>query len=722
MSRAPRWLARTGPTACHPPRSERCDRGPWGDGRLPSPDPTAGWTLTLSSDGARTTTRRHDSLTTLSSGDLGVRGDHEGGDDPGRLVLVAGAFGTSTDGLVRPLPGPGWTDLGPHGPPAGGRRLLDMRDGTLWREAPEEGLRSFRFVSLAHPGIAVLRAEDDRRGESWPAALEAPAPSPLAAEQTFHAGPDGEGRWAETVGDRATITASARQWSRTTPDHRRVERLAAFRAGEGSQPDRAAELLSTACATGFDELLREHRRAWARRWAGADIEIVGDPAAQLAARFALFHLLSCAPTHGEATVGARGLTGLAYAGHVFWDTDVFVLPALAAILPDAARAVVEYRIRRLPAARARAEGRGRRGALFPWESADTGADVTPGSMRDSEGNRVPVLHGDQAMHINADVAWSALHYIQWTGDAALMDAGGGRLVLETARHWADLIRRDDQGRGHIDDVIGPDEYHERVDDNAYTNNMARWHLRQAATLARQAGDPEEASTFEDLAASLIDGFDPVTGRHEEFAGFDALEPMLIAEIAEPPIAADLLLGRARLAHTQVVKQPDVLMLHHLLPTDVPPGSRTADLDHYLPRTAHGSSLSPAICASLLARSGRPDEAMALFDLAARMDLDDLTGTTAAGLHVATMGGLWQAIVHGFAGIRPTADRLEIDPHLPSRWEALHLRVHFRGQRVAITIEPRLITVDAADPVPLVIEGEPTWGPVQIARTEGSRRP
>ena len=144
----------------------------------------------------------------------------------------------------------------------------------------------------------------------------------------------------------------------------------------------------------------------------------------------------------------------------------------------------------------------------------------------------------------------------------------------------------------------------------------------------------------------------------------------MSEVAPPPVAVDLLLGAERVARSQLIKQSDVLMLHHLVPEEVEPGSLASCLAFYEPRTAHGSSLSPAISASLLARAGEPERALELFRVAARLDLDDLTGTTASGLHLATMGGLWQALAYGFLGLRPASDALGIDPCLPAKWPAL----------------------------------------------------
>ena len=163
-------------------------------------------------------------------------------------------------------------------------------------------------------------------------------------------------------------------------------------------------------------LLDEQRRAWAQRWERADVRIEGDDELQQAVRVPLFHLMAAAGDRGEAPVGARGLTGRAYRGHVFWDADLFVLPFLAATHPQSARAMLEYRIARLPAALARAAAEGRAGARFPWESADDGTEVTPHAGRDQSGRLVPIRTGDNEIHIVGDVVWAALYYAEWTGD------------------------------------------------------------------------------------------------------------------------------------------------------------------------------------------------------------------------------------------------------------------------------------------------------------------
>ena len=414
----------------------------------------------------------------------------------------------------------------------------------------------------------------------------------------------------------------------------------------------------------------------------------------------MFHLLACADDVDEIALGPRGLTGDAYSGHVFWDSDVFVLPVLAAVRPAArvrcfSTESSDYR-RQREAARAR----GLSGARFPWESARDGHDVTPRWVRGPQGESIPIASGSHEEHIVADVAWAAARYAAWTGDAAFLAGPGRELIIDTARYWASRVRRDEEGAVHLYGVMGPDEYHSVVDDNAFTNVMARWNLRRGAELLTD-GDraAEESRHWRQLADALVDGWDPRRHLYEQFAGYFELEPLLIAEVAPPPVAADLLIGAERVARSQLIKQADVLMLHHLVPEEVVPRSLGSCLAYYEPRTAHGSSLSPAVSASLLARAGEPEKALALFQIATRIDLDNLTGTSAEGLHLAAMAGVWLALAYGFLGLEAKAGALQIDPHLPKAWARLiALTFRFGGHPVGIRAEHDSITVTCDAPL------------------------
>jgi trehalose/maltose hydrolase-like predicted phosphorylase len=381
--------------------------------------------------------------------------------------------------------------------------------------------------------------------------------------------------------------------------------------------------------------------------------------------------------------------------------------------------MLEYRLRRLDAARSFAAASGRCGARFPWESARGGEDVTP-RVGLAGGREVPIRTGEAEEHIVADVAWAAWHYATWSGDERFLTRDGLPLLIETARYWASRVRVDTDGHGHIDAVIGPDEYHGPVNDNTYTNVMARWNLRRAADLARRHPvgiEVAEAETWHAIADSLVDGYDPRTRVYEQFAGYHRLEPLLPTALARVPMAADLLLGAQRLATTQIIKQADVLMAHHLIPEEMHAGSLAANLHFYGPRTAHGSSLSPAVHAALLARAGAPDEALYWLRLAARLDLDDLTGATASGLHLATLGGVWQAIAWGFAGVRHHQGVLRVEPHLPDAWSSLTLRLRFRGRKVALTVGHDELRVDSDAPIQVALgEGAPVSTAHTVLRT------
>jgi len=267
-------------------------------------------------------------------------------------------------------------------------------------------------------------------------------------------------------------------------------------------------------------------------------------------------------------------------------------------------------------------------------------------------------------------------------------------------------RGPDEGSLHIENVIGPDEYHESVDDNAYTNVMARWNLRAAADAAERAAiRTDEPVRWRALAERIVDGYDPATGRYEQFAGYFGLEPLLIVDFAEPPVAADVLLGHDRVAASQLIKQPDVLMLHHLVPAEVHPGSLQPNLDFYGPRTAHGSSLSPSVTAALLARAGRADEALAILRLALTLDIGDTTGMTAAGLHMANLGGVWQAVLTGFAGVTARAGVLTVDPRLPTAWDSLEVRFRCLGRRVRLMTTPDGVVLHTDGPLRARLAGD-----------------
>ncbi len=669
-------------------------------GELPIVVERPGWTVAI--DGVDPALERvHESLLTLGDGRLGTRGSVIAGHASELATVVMSGVYTRTGAETHLLAAPRWnTIFVQDGSPRSVRRVLDLHAGVLQQQLRSESgrIEALLFSSLARPATVALRVRD--RSASMRSFRSLAAPS----GPTYEEGRIDGSAWMRVRGRPGSIVTAADDQLYGTPSDRVLDRIAAYEGVVRGAADEsvARGRLRLAQGVGFDGLLVEHRCAWASRWEDADVRIDGDPQLQLAVRLAIFHLIASVSDGGEAAVGSRGLTGSAYRGHVFWDTDVYVMPMLAATRPRAARAILEYRLRRMPAAIRAARARGRAGARFPWESAWSGQDVTPKYGRDRRGELIPILTGELEEHIVADVAWAAACYIDWTGDQSFAAGPGRELIVQTARWWASRIEVDEHGRGHIRGVIGPDEYHENVDDNAYTNVMARWNLRRASHIGAELAQDSERRRWLELADAIVDGYDPTTGIYEQFSGFHALEPLLVAEVApQLPVSADTLLGHERLRATQILKQADVLMLHYLVPDEVAAGSLEPNLDFYGPRAAHGSTLSPGAHAALLARAGRLAESLEMLRLAARIDFDDIGHTTAGGMHLAAMGSVWRTFAFGFAGLRPVGDALAIDPVIAPGWEALELRIRFRGSRMRLRIDAETVEVSAHPPVSVV---------------------
>lgn len=448
---------------------------------------------------------------------------------------------------------------------------------------------------------------------------------------------------------------------------------------------------------------RGHVRGWARRWANADIEIEGPEDDQRAVRFAAFHLIqSASSTDPTVSIAAKGLSGEGYRGHVFWDTEIFMLPFFIWTAPATARRLLQYRCHTLQGARKKAAACGYKGAMFAWESTDTGEETCPPYVFGPDGSKARVLTGELEHHISADVVYGAWQYVCATGDEVFRGREFLTLAVETARFWESRVTWNDRERRfEIHGVIGADEFHEDVNNNAFTNYMAAWNLRLASEEALRAlsapGNPTvrrlglteaEAKRWREVAAGL---FIPrrEDGLWEQHDGFFQLpDPM--------PQGAPV--GDARRA--QVLKQPDVLMLAALFPEAFPPEAKRRNWDYYEPRTLHGSSLSPSIHSIVASDLGLAEEAYAYFRRSAFIDLGDLMGNTSAGLHCAALGGTWQAVVRGFLGLRPDAERLDVRPRLPKTWRKVSTRIQHRRRwfKVEATHEgARIAPIVPADP-------------------------
>jgi len=443
-----------------------------------------------------------------------------------------------------------------------------------------------------------------------------------------------------------------------------------------------------------------HLTRWEEEWERADIQIEGDDEAQLALRFNIYHMLIAAPRHDDrVSIGAKTLSGFGYRGHVFWDTEIFILPFFSLTAPQIARNLLNYRYQRLPAARRKARANGFEGAQFPWESAASGDEVTPtwvphGSDRTQ---LIRIWTGDIEIHISADIAYAAYQYWLVSGDDQWFIEKGAELILDTAKFWASRAEWNaEKKRYEYTDVIGPDEYHDHVDNNAYTNRMAQWNLQTALQTLDwlRAHAPQKAAELVerlDLSQSRLAHWREVAaniylplgadGLIEQFEGYFQRREVDLRSLEPRTQSAQSLFGIEGCNQTQVIKQPDVLMLLYLLRHEYGREQICRNYDYYTPRTDHtyGSSLGPAIHAIMACEIGRTDEAYEHFLRAIRADLHDVRGNAKDGIHAASAGGTWQAVVFGFAGLRLRADGWDLQPRLPKHWKRLSFRFFYRGQ-------------------------------------------
>jgi trehalose/maltose hydrolase-like predicted phosphorylase len=500
-----------------------------------------------------------------------------------------------------------------------------------------------------------------------------------------------------------------------------VDRMVAVARADSCKDDpapAAKAALARSQESGWRAVLAAHEMAWQNRWRDADIVVEGDDTVQRALRFAGYHLISAAnPEDERVSVGARGLTGDAYFGHVFWDTEIYLLPFYTMVWPEAARAMLMYRFHTLPAARRKAAKMGCEGALYAWESADTGDEVTPESVVGPGDTMIDVRTGKMEIHISADIAYAIWQYWRVTGDDTFFVEAGAEILLETARFWASRAIAEQDGTRHIRHVIGPDEYHEDVDDNAFTNVMARWTIvraleaidvltrrwpsRAAALSKKLAIGDAELADWRDAATGMVTGLDPATGIYEQFAGYHKLEPVDLSLYSGGKAPIEMLMGQERIQRSQVIKQADVVALEALLPEEFPGPIAEVNFNFYEPRCTHRSSLSAGMHALVAARLGDSTRALAHLHRAAAADLE-LDPDSAGGIRIAGLGGVWQAVVLGFAGLDLTGDGIAINPRLPPKWQSVSFRVHWRGRAVEVRVAGTTVTVKISDGAPVAV--------------------
>jgi trehalose/maltose hydrolase-like predicted phosphorylase len=499
---------------------------------------------------------------------------------------------------------------------------------------------------------------------------------------------------------------------------------------------------------GFDELLERHVTAWGQLWRRCRIDIDGDHGDQEVARtlnLHVFHLLQTVSWHTidlDVGVPARGLHGEAYRGHVFWD-ELFIFPFLNLRFPEVTRALLRYRARRLPEARVAAHEAGYQGAMFPWQSGSDGREETQRLHLNPRSGRWLPDHSHLQRHVNIAIAYNVWQYYQVTGDLEFLSEHGAEMLLEIARFWASIASYDRAlDRYEILGVMGPDEYHDAypdreepgLDNNAYTNVMAAWVLCRALDTLQVLPEHRRVELEERLALRReeLDRWQEVSRKlrvcfHDgdiisQFEGYEKLEELdwegLRRRHGDIRRLDRILEAEGDSPNRyKASKQADVLMLFYLLSADelrallerlgypLAPEAIPRNVEYYLQRTSHGSTLSGVVHAWVLARTDRP-RSWNFFAEALASDVRDVQGgTTREGIHLGAMAGTVDLAQRCYTGLETREDVLWLNPSLPRELDGLDFEVRYRGHwgvHLHVTQEALRVLVAASDAAPVKV--------------------
>ena len=488
--------------------------------------------------------------------------------------------------------------------------------------------------------------------------------------------------------------------------------------------DSAVENLKSFINIGYENELKNHKEVWTGIWKDIDIQIDGDEEAQIGIRFNLFHLASSAYDGDERiSIAAKGLHGEGYKGHVFWDTETFMLPFFIYTMPNVAKALLKYRYNTLEGARANAKLKGYVGAQFPWEAADDGTEVTPQWGFDYDGNPVRIWTGDEEYHINSDITFGIWEYYRATGDKDFIKNFGMEIFLDTAKFWQSRVEYNRVfDRYEINKVIGPDEFHEHVNNNVYTNYLAKWSIKKTLELVNWL-KIEEADVYKTLIDKLnineedLGVWNEIQNKIyipkskdgkiiEQFEGYFDLAEIEITEHDENgmPLWPDL--GGLSLGETKLIKQPDVVMLMLMLSEEFDDNTKKENYRYYEERTMHKSSLSPSMYSIMGLAVGDTQNSYKYFIKTIQTDIRDNQGNAEFGLHAASTGGSWQSAIFGFGGLRVDAEGiLNLKPWIPSQWEAMKFNIKWRNATLTVKVTHNVIELNADAPIEVKVMGE-----------------
>lgn len=467
------------------------------------------------------------------------------------------------------------------------------------------------------------------------------------------------------------------------------------------------EMIRLASKKAYEMHLELHTQTLEKFWEYADIEIEGiDACDRAAVKYALFQLYGMTPAStGKSSIAAKGLSGEGYKGHVFWDTEIYMLPFYCYTNPAIARNLLLYRYHGLDGAREKAKDYGYEGAMYPWESAGDGREETPlfAALNIHTGKANPVWSGRKEHHVSADIAFAVLQYEQITGDTEFMKDYGLEMLVEISKFWTSrAVERN--GRLEILDIIGPDEYSEHIDNNAYTNYMAEYVVEHTLQKLRwfEKESPGEYQRFSRkleidrwmerfrefvehiyLPGPNADGIIP-----QDDTILDKPEVPSIELFRQSPVKQSILLkySRDEVVDMKALKQADLVMLLNLFPHLFDGETIRKNVEYYEKRTLHDSSLSYCAHAQACANIGAMDLSMEFFEKALETDLSDNPYDSTDGLHAASLGGIWNCIIQGYGGVTVSEEGVEIHPHLPDAWKSICFCMCVKGEyyRVKIT--------------------------------------
>lgn len=475
------------------------------------------------------------------------------------------------------------------------------------------------------------------------------------------------------------------------------------------------EELTLEAEKGYDELFQESCRKWEKYWNHVNVEIESEnPFDQLTIRFAQYHMYIMAPSHdARFGIGAKGLTGEGYKGHSFWDSEIFILPYFLYTNPSIARSLLEYRYHTLDEARKKAQDHGYKGAMYPWESAFTGEEETPewAAVNIQTGKPTKVWSGLIEQHITADVAYAIWQYYCVTGDDDFMKKYGSEMLFETATFWTSRLEWDEDRQYYtINHVIGPDEYKEHVNNNAFTNYMALFNIQTAMRFYDEC-KKEMKGVYERLIKKYN-----IDQQYEQWKRVvneiylpkpreaDGIIPQDDTYLSKPVLdltkyknvsSVQTILqnySREQVIDLQVSKQADIVMLLYLMNNRFSKQIKKLNWSYYENKTIHDSSLSMAVHSIVASDIGDTDTAYDCFQKACRIDLGRNMKSSDAGIHAASLGGIWKSVVFGFGGIRNNQGVLQFNPALPEPWKRLKFSIDWKTTRFEIEITHERIKI------------------------------